>query len=102
MKYHRPSIRSVEMMIKRTKLETITYDVDEGFMIDAVYDPDREMYEAWLYHKDYGVKMSMFGLPKKQKNMNKVLDHKEFMDIIRNNLEHEGYIPLYVEKYFDR
>ncbi len=101
MKYQRPSIMCVEMTITRTKLETITYDVDEGFMVDIVYDPNKARYEAWLYNKEYGVKMHMFGLPKLQESDNKLLDHRDFLEIVKNNLESEGYIQLYMKEYFD-
>lgn len=45
---------------------TTTYDMGDGFRLDIVKDWSDEhseawTYEAWVYHKDYGVKKLMFG-----------------------------------------
>ncbi len=46
---------------------TMTFEVgDTGFMIDIVDDLENDSYEAWLYHRGYGVKDMMIGMPKTQ------------------------------------
>lgn len=42
-----------------------TYDVGDGFYVDMVLDRESKYhsYEAWMFHKDYGVKQLMYGIP---------------------------------------
>ena len=48
------------------KLDIIinTYDTGEGFRIETVSDPESASIDAWIYHKDYGVKQMTFGVSK--------------------------------------
>ena len=66
-------------------LKTTTYE-DGDFLIDIVETAD--VYEAWLYRKDYGVKDLMFGMLKKDYSEDRFLNfvivnlewHEEFYD----------------------
>lgn len=51
--------------LKRAVMQTNTFKLDNEFMLDIVCDAEREgaTYEAWLWHKDYGIKELLFGLP---------------------------------------
>lgn len=64
--------------------DTYTYN---DYMIDIVITPDD--FEGWIYKKSAGLKMLMFGCPKKQQ------DYNEFITLIENNIEE--YIPLLEE-----
>ena len=74
-----------------------TYKTENGFMVDVVkyIAVDKEDYrnamqiESWLYHKDYGIKMFMFGVENKNDDL--------MMELIEGNLE--SYIDEYIEEY---
>lgn len=75
-----------------TKYTTQSY-AHGDFIIDVCESED--MYECWLWHKDYGVKSHMFGLFKDQLTV----DGRPILDIILNNLDwHENY---YRDVYMD-
>ena len=78
-------------MMKMTGIKTGTYEIGEGFMVDIATLP--ETYEAWLYHKDYGVKDLVFGMPIEQQ------PYDEFVSIVDDALEYQDYIKFYVEDH---
>ena len=78
--------------LKKTTISTITYAYADGFMIDIVRLP--ELWEVWLYHRDYGIKSLMFGLIE-----NDIEFIDELMDIVMANID--TYIPGYREEYMD-
>lgn len=43
-------------------VRTITFTDFEGFLVDIVKDSKEDTYTAWLYHENYGIKESMFGI----------------------------------------
>ena len=61
-------------------------------MIDSVRLP--ELWEVWLYHRDYGIKSLMFGLSE-----NDIESMDDLMDIVTANID--TYIPGYREEYMD-
>lgn len=34
-----------------------TYDIGDGFYVDIVLDRETQMYDYWLYNKDYDIKI---------------------------------------------
>lgn len=76
--------------------QTITFALDihsvPGFMVDIVETPTE--YEAWLYHKDYGIKELMFGTNKTQHK-----DRADFCEMVENNLVNQGYIGGYINEH---
>lgn len=75
----------------KTEIKTTTYEYDAGYYIDIV--EKSEEYEAFIYHKDYGIKLHMFGMPKSQQ------DYTAFLDIVEANAG--DYIKDYKEEYED-
>jgi len=64
-----------------------TYTVKKGFRVDIVTFKD--MYEAWLYHKDYGFKTYMFGFPIVQHELDGTpytISYDEFLEMVENNV----------------
>lgn len=57
-------------------VQTQTFTVGDGFLVDIIVDALNEMYEAWIYHRDYGIKELMFGCEWKQNC------YKEFFDTV--------------------
>lgn len=68
------------------EIKTTTYIVEEfpGFRLD-MQEVDG-LYEMWLYHEGYGVKMLMFGV---------------FFPEVENLPDLEPYIELYKERYME-
>lgn len=64
---------------------TTTYKVQDEIYIDIVETDD--MYEAWIYEKDSGEKMLMFGCSKAQQ------PEEEFLEIVEGNAEE--YFDIY-------
>lgn len=80
-----------------------TYQYNSDYYVDitafAGKTPDEnDVREAWLYHKDYGVKMLMFGCPAKQTYGYQEYD--AFLAMVEANVE--DYIKLYQESYEDK
>ena len=95
-------IEGRKTVMKRTDLfSTITFEVGDGFMVDIVDNKEEGLFEAWLYHKNYGVKSSMFGEPKKQKVKDDEMTLEQFIESVEANLLTEDYIGDYAEEYMD-
>ena len=69
-----------------------TFGYDDGFRMDIVITENN--YEGWIYHKDYGVKKLMFGLPKSQQT------YDEALEIFSYNVDE--YIESYIEEYMKK
>ena len=82
-------IYDIIMKAKRSDIKTETFELEDGYFLDAVTLP--EYYEFYIYHKNIGYKMLMFGLPKYQQ------DYDEAVEIAFYNTEE--YIEVYDEEY---
>ena len=71
--------------------KTQTYQYNDIYFVDVV--TTAETVEAWLYSKDNGVKMLMFGLPIYQQT------YGDAVAIITANVK--DYIIGYIEEYED-
>lgn len=72
-------------------VQTLTFDVGDGFFVDIVTDNPHKEYDAWLYHKDYGVKQLMFGGTFEQNR------YKDFLNLVEVNLdgyEHDYWLDV--------
>ena len=67
-----------------------TYIYKNVWRIDIVNN--RSTYEAWLYHRDYGIKTLMFVT-----EANDVDSLDKFVELV--NLNAEGYCPIYRDEY---
>ena len=67
------------------------YKLPDGYMVDIVTTP--ELFEAYLYHKNYGTKEHMFGLLKDD------IDYNSFLLIVIGNLSF--YISDYEDTIMD-
>lgn len=85
-------------MKRRRDIKTITFEVDYDFMVDIVdskfWINNEPLWDIYLYRKDYGIKMGMFGLPK-----NQTPTIEEAIEIVEANLPY--YYSLYDENYCD-
>ena len=78
------------------RIKTRTYEAENGFYVDIVHHTLRQngaepLYEAYLYHKQYGIKSLMFGSNDK--------DYQNFLAVVMNNLPQ--YMEYYEDDYFD-
>lgn len=94
-------------MLQNTEITLETYDLDgewleSGFRIDITFDAGEKLFEAWLYHKDCGVKYSMFEMPS-QDNMNVTpesrVTHDAFFQYVCQEIDE--HISMYRESYMD-
>ena len=83
----------------KTKTFEVEHEVYNGFMVDIT--ESKEIFEAYLYHKDYGVKMSMFGTMKEahKEYYGKAETLSSFSETVETALQFDDYIPLYIERY---
>lgn len=49
-------------MKKMKDVDITTYQYDDNYLIDIVKNDKEGTYEAWIYHRAYGVKSMMFGV----------------------------------------
>ena len=78
-------------MIKLEYIKTTTYACDGGFFVDLIENRRGKLHEAYIYHKDYGVKSLMFGCPVSETK------HYQFFAMVLANLEE--YKQDYIEEY---
>ena len=78
--------------MEKLDLKTTAYNVGDGFCIDIVETDD--LFEAWIYHIDYGIKEYMFGSLKSDKT-----DYGVFVSMARN--EFDDYRDDYYSEYMD-
>ena len=91
-------------MLNVTKLfETRTYSIGQGWFCDIQLDKQNpkcgETYECYLWHDRYGIKMQMFGLPKKQSNRKESYGWEEIEDIVLANVD--AAMEDYEDQYMD-
>lgn len=77
-------------MLKKIDKTLVAAYAYEDYRIE-ILEMDGE-YEAWLQHKDYGVKDLMFGAMKEQTSLD------EFVTAVENELD--KYIETYEESYY--
>ena len=62
--------------MKKIGIRTETYETNySGFMVDVV--SDGKLYQAWIYHEEYGVKRYVVGCLKKDYTMEDFLEMVE-------------------------
>ena len=83
-------------MFRKLTRQTTSYMVSDfsDYIVDIIELP--EEWEAWLYHKDYCVKMLMFGFVKKDQN-NYPIPQEMFLELVDANVN--DYIDEYEETY---
>ena len=73
----------------KIEYKTETYWCGGDWLVDVVTTPDN--FEAYLYHKNCGVKKLMFGMPIEQQS------YEEFIEIVEGNVD--DYTGPYLEEY---
>ena len=74
--------------MKSTSIKTTTYTAHDDIVIDVVELSD--VYEAWIYRKNIGLKSLMFEVPKEQQS------YDEFLEIVEANIDE--HITFYDEE----
>ena len=85
----------------KTKTYEVEHELYNGFMVDIV--ESEELFEAYLYHKNYGVKMSVFGTMKEayKEYYGKPETLNGFSELVESVLKNDNYIPMYISRYID-
>ena len=73
---------------------SMTFCIRDGFRVDITYDSDTQTADAWIYHKDYGIKSLMFGSEITE-------DHtlNDFIEVVEGNVQE--YMEDYCDEYMD-
>ena len=80
--------------MKKLNIEIETYEYRDGFRVDIYKNTDEyEEWEAYLYHKDYSIKMGMFGVSTED------FPKEEFIDMVAEQMEE--YILYYERDYMN-
>lgn len=66
------------------------YEKDDWIVEVWIVNDD---FEAWIQHKDYGIKSLMFGMPAQQQST------QDFMKIVENSIDE--YVEYYANEYMD-
>lgn len=86
----------MERLNENTTIITTTFyvesDIYAGFMIDIVNN-DGKTYDAYIYHKNCGIKDFMYGL------MRSDISYDDFIENVARNVA--DYIPGYINDYID-
>ena len=83
--------------MKEIKVNVKRFDVGNGFIVEIDYECQcmgHPTVDAILWHKDYGIRMEMFGAPKDRPDEVEI-----FEDVVEANLDE--YIEMYREEYMD-
>lgn len=76
--------------MKKINIKTITYSVGNGFLVDVQID--KNSIEAYIWHKEFGIKMLMFGVTDES------LDY--FLKMVEANLSQD--IGIYIDEYMSQ
>lgn len=79
-------------MLENTAIKTTTYNASCGFMVDIVCNNESRKREAYIYHKDCGIKDLMFGTSMEQDT------YEEFFDMVEQNFT--DYANDYMDEYY--
>lgn len=74
-------------MEKVQKVRTETYEYSMDYLVDIQIYSDK--YEAYIYHKDYGIKMFVVGFPAN------TTTKKEFIENVEYIIDKENTIDIY-------
>lgn len=77
--------------MKRT-MTIVMEEFRDDFVVEIPDDPMEDVYDAWIYRKDYGVKHYMFGVEKS------AVTEDEFIALVRNNFDE--YAQIYEEEVY--
>lgn len=88
--------RNKKMKLEPAELKTTSFyikqkGIEDGFILEVI--ETKSMFEAWIYHAEYGIKSLMFGLMKEDTTYN------DFIETATANLME--YITDYIEQYFE-
>lgn len=87
-----------EPLEKVTTLPTLETLGKGDFRVDIVLNTITSTYYAWLYHRSYGIKDSMFGWPMIQTD-GSFQPLSKMEELVEGNID--SYIALYKERYMD-
>lgn len=76
-----------------------TLETEDGFIIEITADMEEETYEAWLHHKDYGIKSLLHGEPFYQTYRKTHTSPDEFLE--RSMFDISAEIDSYRNEYMD-
>ena len=70
------------------EIKTTIYELGDKWFVEI--DITKDLYESWLWHCDYDIKMYVIG-------SKKIRDYNWFIEIVNENID--DYMEIYKEKY---
>ena len=79
--------------MKKADVKITVYEMKDNFFVEVYKNND--IFEFWIYHRNYGIKEFMFGIPEKYFNKGNTIEH-----LIKSNFERQKdfYIQEYMQK----
>lgn len=96
------------MALVKMETRTETYWIRDKWFVDITISPDKDAHiiEAWLYHKDYGIKDMMYGEAWDDTEKHTIQDkpeyihtYEQFLAIVESNIP--DYMKIYQDEYMD-
>lgn len=85
----------MELVFKETSVKQKVYDIGKGFRVEIELDDN--VFNAYLSHKDVGIKDLMFGLSRNKD----VYTFEDMLKVVEANIIEEGYLEDYVADYME-
>ena len=76
--------------MKKANVKITVCEMEDDFFVE-VYQND-DIIEFWIYHRNYGIKSLMFGIPEKYFNKGNTMEH-----LIKSNFERQK--GFYIQEY---
>lgn len=76
--------------MKKADVKITVYKMEDDFFVE-VYQND-DIIEFWIYHRNYGIKSFMFGIPEKYIN-----EENSIENLIKGNFEEQK--DFYIQEY---
>ena len=76
--------------MKKADVKITVYEMEDDFFVEAY--PNDDIIEFWIYHRNYGIKSFMFGIPEKYFNKGNTIEH-----LIKGNFTE--YKSSYIQDY---
>ena len=76
--------------MKKADVKITVYEMKDDFFVEVYKNND--IFEFWIYHRNYGIKEFMFGLPEKYFNEINTIEN-----LIKGNFD--DYKKTYIKNY---
>lgn len=76
--------------MKKADVKITVYEMEDDFIVEVYKNND--IFKFWIYHRNYGIKGFMFGIPEKYINEENTIEN-----LIKGNFEEQK--DFYIQEY---